>query len=111
MQVDDQELLQACTSEQWDVAVLIKSLEAQDKVVVYVCPDKTAQKGCTRQMYSYIANAFSLQFTIVVVVIPLTLTIIGYYLLEVFIKLWIFSVARISTLAWNYHRKLESKLY
>ena len=75
MQVDGQELLQACTSEQWDVAeALIKSgstLEAQDKVVVYVSPDKTAQKCCTREIYGYIANVFSLP--IIVVVNPLTL--------------------------------------
>ena len=41
VQVDGQELLRACTREQWDVAedfILSEStLEAQDKVVVHVC--------------------------------------------------------------------------
>ena len=45
MQADGQELLQACTSEQWDVAealiVLGNTLEAPDKVVVYVCSENT----------------------------------------------------------------------
>ena len=41
VQADGQELLRACTREQWDVAedlILSEStLEAQDKVVVHVC--------------------------------------------------------------------------
>ena len=41
VQADGQELLKACTREQWDVAENLtlsgSKLEAQDKVVVHVC--------------------------------------------------------------------------